>query len=86
MANTTYHVKVESMICEDIPDAQESKTLGYTTFTSETEDEAEKTRDSFALQVLTHPRQSHQSTLWRYDDDKEDWIEMGSSGVLFSNG
>lgn len=85
MANTTYHVKVESMVCEDIPDAQESKELGYTTFTAKTKDEAKEYRDSFALQVLTHPRQSHQSTLWRYDDDKKDWVEMGSCGVLFSN-
>ena len=51
MSKTTYHVRVESMICEDIPDAQESKTLGYTTFTAKTKDEAKEYRDSFALQV-----------------------------------
>ena len=78
MANTTYHVRVSTIV----EDGEESKELGERQFSASSLEDAEAQRDKFAESCMEHARQSHSSTMWVYDSEKEDWTELGTCGVI----
>ena len=75
-----YFVQVNTLPCE----GEESRELGGFNISAGNNVEAERKRERLVESFLESEDQDHSHTMWYYDHQYKDWIEMGTSSVVFN--
>ena len=75
-----YFVKINTLPCE----GEESTELGGFNISAGNNVEAERKRERLVERFFAGKEQDHSHTMWYYDHQYKDWVEMGTSSVVFN--